>query len=452
MRKTALASAFILALSFLAAVETQIVNLGSANPYSQARDSGVAAAPNGTEPPRISIFSPLTYITYDTSNISLTFKVWAGKSANASGKTSIYSVYYRADWLQSDIKVNSFDLFETKSIFERFEAIPEFETSLSLIGVPSGNHSITVYATETGTYYPDFLHYYHFYLTGSSTVSFVVNTTDNVENSSAEGEVPSDVLTSLPEITIKNPEDKSAYGTNDVALNLNVSFGDSTASARRIKEIYYTTDWQPNNTILYGYSGTEFSTTIKLTEIPDGNHTITVNATEARQYDGYTDYAHGLHYKVFEVTGSSSVSFTVDTKAPPIWVLSPENKTYTTSEVPLNFAVTESRLQITYSLDGQENVSVAGNTTLTHLTEGAHNVIAYTLDIAGNVGISEKIFFTVKLFPTTLLVVAVAAIAATGGASLAYFAKARETRRESGIISQLAERGFSKRRWLSQCQ
>jgi hypothetical protein len=79
-------------------------------------------------------------------------------------------------------------------------------------------------------------------------------------------------------------------------------------------------------------------------------------------------------------------------------------------------------------------------------------VIAYTLDIAGNVGISEKIFFTVKLFPTTLLVVAVAAIAATGGASLAYFAKARETRRESGIISQLAERGFSKRRWLSHCQ
>ena len=425
MRKMALALALITAFLFLAAAKTQIVNLGSANPYSQARDSGVTAAPNGTEPPRISIFSPLTYIVYDTSNISLAFKVWVGESGNATGKQWIYSVYYRADWLQNDIKVNSFELFE---------AIPEFEQSLSLTGVPSGNHSITVYATETGRYYPDFLHYYHFYLTGSSTVSFVVDAPDNVENSSGEGEVPSDVLTNLPENTKKKPEDKSAYRTNDVALTLNVSFGDSTASARRIKEIYYTTDWQPNNTLLYGYSGTEFSTTINLTEIPDGNHTITLNATEARQYNGYTDYAHSLHYKVFEVTGSSSVSFTVDTTAPPIWVVSPENKTYTTSEVPLNFVVNESGLQITYSLDGQENVTVTENTTLTHLTEGEHSVIVYTLDAAGNAGTSGKIFFTVKLFPTTLLIIAAAAIAATGGASLAYLAKARKTRRKAELF------------------
>jgi phosphotransferase system glucose/maltose/N-acetylglucosamine-specific IIC component len=93
--------------------------------------------------------------------------------------------------------------------------------------------------------------------------------------------------------------------------------------------------------------------------------------------------------------------------------------------------VTESELQLTYSLDGHENVTVAENTTLTHLTEGAHNLIVYTLDDAGNVGTSENIFFTVKLFPTTLLIIAVAAIAATGGASLAYLAKARKTRRKA---------------------
>jgi phosphotransferase system glucose/maltose/N-acetylglucosamine-specific IIC component len=96
--------------------------------------------------------------------------------------------------------------------------------------------------------------------------------------------------------------------------------------------------------------------------------------------------------------------------------------------------VTESGLQVTYSLDGQENVTVTGNTTLTHLTEGEHNVVVYALDDAGNVGTLKTIFFTVKLFPTTLLIIAAAAIAATGGASLAYIAKTRKTRRKAELF------------------
>jgi hypothetical protein len=422
-KKTLFTAAFVLVFLLSVVAGTQLVNLGRANPYSQARDSGVSAAPDGMEPPRISIFSPLNYIVYETSNISLNFKVWVGESANASSM-SVYSVHYRADWLQSEIKVNSFELFQ---------AVPEFQQSLSLTGVPSGNHSITVYATETGRYYPDLFHYYRFYLTGSSSVNFVIAASDNASNTSDAREMPVDTLTSLPLITILNPENKTDYRTKDINLTIDVSVGESaTASAQFIKEVCYWADWQPNSTIIYLYpetsewrpeTKTEFSKSLNLSGVPEGHHTLTVDVTEKRQYADYHDYSHYLHYRIFEVTGSSTVSFSIDTKGPAIFVLSPQNKTYDTADVPLNFTVNEHVLHIVYSVDGQENVTIAGNTTLTGLPNGDHNVTVYAVDEAGNVGASETIIFSVAPFPTTLVVASVITVPAVSISLLIYFRK-----------------------------
>jgi len=46
-------------------------------------------------------------------------------------------------------------------------------------------------------------------------------------------------------------------------------------------------------------------------------------------------------------------------------------------------------------LDGQENVTIAGNTTLVGLSSGVHNVTVYACDDAGNVGSLETLTFTV---------------------------------------------------------
>lgn len=48
-----------------------------------------------------------------------------------------------------------------------------------------------------------------------------------------------------------------------------------------------------------------------------------------------------------------------------------------------------------YSLDGENNVTIAGNTTLIGLSAGTHNVTVYAWDDAGNVGASDTVSFSV---------------------------------------------------------
>jgi hypothetical protein len=47
-------------------------------------------------------------------------------------------------------------------------------------------------------------------------------------------------------------------------------------------------------------------------------------------------------------------------------------------------------------LDGYSIVTIAGNTTLTGLSNGNHNIVAYTTDLAGHVTASETIIFTIS--------------------------------------------------------
>ena len=96
---------------------------------------------------------------------------------------------------------------------------------------------------------------------------------------------------------------------------------------------------------------------------------------------------------------------------PNVTLLSPQEGEFNTSDVPLNFVVDQPVSQFIYSLDGQENVTIAGNTTLTGLPNGYHNVTLYVMDEAGNTGASETLFFEVEVpkpFPT--MTVAILAI------------------------------------------
>jgi hypothetical protein len=76
-----------------------------------------------------------------------------------------------------------------------------------------------------------------------------------------------------------------------------------------------------------------------------------------------------------------------------ISILSPQNATYNTNSLPLEFAVDEELSWGGYSLDTQQNVTVTGNTTLTTLSNGAHVLVLYAEDVAGNTGRSEVAFF-----------------------------------------------------------
>ncbi len=84
-----------------------------------------------------------------------------------------------------------------------------------------------------------------------------------------------------------------------------------------------------------------------------------------------------------------------DTTPPTISILSPENKTYTVNDIPLTFTVSELTPWIGYSLDGQINVTITENTTLTDLLDGMHYVVFYANDTAGNMGVSSTVYFSV---------------------------------------------------------
>ena len=86
----------------------------------------------------------------------------------------------------------------------------------------------------------------------------------------------------------------------------------------------------------------------------------------------------------------------IDRTPPSIDVSSPQNKVYNDSSVALAFLVCEPVSWMGYSLNGQDNITVTGNTTLSGLGNGAYNLTVYATDLAGNTGASETCSFTVS--------------------------------------------------------
>jgi parallel beta-helix repeat protein len=202
---------------------------------------------------------------------------------------------------------------------------------------------------------------------------------------------PSD--TTPPAIVIVSPENKS-YPLSNVSLTFTVN--------ETIFRMAYSLDWQSNVVI------TENTT---LTELPEGSHSIIVYASDS-----------------FGNTGASNTTlFTIDISPPSISILSPENKTYDKTDVPLTFALNEPASWMAYSLDGQTNVTIAGNVTLAVLPEGSHNIVVYANDTAGNAGASKIVYFNIEPFPTTLIAAVIVIIVIVGAALLIYFTKVKKT-------------------------
>lgn len=122
-----------------------------------------------------------------------------------------------------------------------------------------------------------------------------------------------------------------------------------------------------------------------------------------------------------------NTSYVPETDIPKISLLSPLNQTYNESSVPLVFTVDTPVNWTGYSLDGKENVTITGNTTLSGLSGGLHNMAVYANDTYGNTAASETTIFTVDepaSFPTTEVAAATAAILGVAG-GLVYFMKRR---------------------------
>jgi hypothetical protein len=237
-------------------------------------------------------------------------------------------------------------------------------------------------------------------------------------------------------INITSPSN-STYSSNLLLLNITFRYGLSISSTNIT--MVYSVDGKDNATLpvtatfvpieverTYADGRTEkaissiFSYYVitgcaALPELLKGSHSITV-------YGKY-EYADG---SLFTVLDNSTVYFTIDDGiAPIISNLSVENKTYTMRGIPLNFTVDQTTFWMGYSLDGQANVTITGNTTLTELAYGSHTLTVYADDTVGNMGNSSIIDFSIaEPFPETLVATASGVtVAVVGAGLLIYFRK-----------------------------
>jgi hypothetical protein len=111
----------------------------------------------------------------------------------------------------------------------------------------------------------------------------------------------------------------------------------------------------------------------------------------------------------------------------PKSVLASARTTYTANNVPLNFTLADWIIKSQYSLDGKDNITLTGNTTLYGLTNGYHELTLYAEDSFGNTFNLAMVHFDVEVpepFPA-LLVASVfgVSVAIVGVGLLVYFKK-----------------------------
>jgi len=246
--------------------------------------------------------------------------------------------------------------------------------------------------------------------------------------------------TRLPVVTIFNPQNNTFYASKNLLLNFSVTKKESNNIPLSVDGLYYIASWQNRTDIdmssFYFENNSSYPSafSINIADAPEGSCWLQVYAVaHAVAYEtGHETSGTGLvktyttYYVAYEALSSSTAEFTIDATIPSITLLTAETKMYGTVDIPLNFTVSEPVSQITYSSDGQQNVTVAGNTTLTNLPYGEHNVTVYATDLAGNVGGSETFYFSTESFPLILVPAASAAsVAAVGAGLIVYFKKRR---------------------------
>jgi hypothetical protein len=227
-----------------------------------------------------------------------------------------------------------------------------------------------------------------------------------------------------PEITVQTPKNGTTYFQEHILLTLTTTtpFGSDIT-------ITYRLDHQASAYMTMSKSdGTEYSA--MLSSLSEGWHTLDI-------------LAYGENSNGESGTDTASIMFLVDAVKPKITILSPQNKTYTVSDLPLNFTLSEKADWIGYSLD-EQLVTISGNTTLVGLSEGLHSLTVYANDTIGRKGNSETVAFNVtretehetqqdlEPFPTTLVITAFgASLAMVAAGVLVYFRK----RRHQGVPS-----------------
>jgi hypothetical protein len=225
------------------------------------------------------------------------------------------------------------------------------------------------------------------------------------------------VYKSPPIVSIQSPQNSTAFNVNNFLLNFTVTkpegwliYGGFSARQVLISFDYELDEAHSNKTYVENDLSTPTSYSLQVTNLTEGEHSLKVYAYAF----GWTIELHGFWETAEIINGSSNpLMFSVDTKPPQISILPIVFND--TTKIPLDFSLDEPTSQISYSLDNQPVVLVTGNTTLSNLASGTHNVTVYATDLVGNNANSQTEFFTINepsLFQDTFTLLVTAAVVA----------------------------------------
>jgi hypothetical protein len=151
------------------------VNLATANPAPGISMEWISP-PSGTKTPSISIFAPNNNTVYASNNISLTFNVSIAEMWNnlchPSEVFNLMEVNYTADWQKNSTSVFPGTDKDRNWYLGTYEGTFPYNKTFSLI---DGKHTINITAKVMGRYQNESTLYW-FYIFGSSSVSFTVDT------------------------------------------------------------------------------------------------------------------------------------------------------------------------------------------------------------------------------------------------------------------------------------
>ena len=242
------------------------------------------------------------------------------------------------------------------------------------------------------------------------------------------------------EVTVQSPENR-IYTQKSIAVDFTVSNFPFDSQWHILSDSGFTFFLDGEELYLpvsYSISGTNYLCRATLLDLQEGKHLLMVVVT-AEPEDMGDLFGHSPHFV------TASVGFTVNAAAPHVSILSLKPaETYNSTRLPLEFTVSEPTAWLRYSLDDGASVIIAGNTTISGLAEGTHTIVVEAEDLAGSLGSSAPVTFTVEtqgsgqpggsqpaIFPTTLIIVVLASVVAIILGLLAYFVSVKRKRREA---------------------
>ena len=167
---------------------------------------------------------------------------------------------------------------------------------------------------------------------------------------------------------------------------------------------------------LNNHSNVTINNQAQLYNLTEGSNNIILYANDSAGNMGY----------------SNRVFFSVDTIAPKIVILLPQNQSYGSTDIQLTFNLNKTTTRIDYSLDGQQNVTIVGNVTLPALSNGSHRLTIYATDEVGNEG-SKTVYFNIAPFPTITVVGVAASVTIALAAGYLLFERRKPSNKKEKI-------------------